>query len=333
MLAKSPAQWVRCGRPFVRVPFCTESGVESWFWRRNVARFHPDVLDCVFFLYTSEAETETESRIGATAFGVQVPIEGTDDGVAYYAVTAAHVVLPHRERAAPAHWARINHVDGGYRSYKLGPWTVAEEYGDGLRDDVGIALLNRLPLNKLKLSAISAGKGLEREAVFGEEEWYGLGDPVYMIGRLWGLPGKEQNTPVFRFGDVAMLPGEPVSNSELGIQSEAFLVEMRSQCGFSGSPVFVSPYKGAGEKLLGVDWGHITGSTQSGKGVENAGLVGVTPFWRVRELLMREDVVEERRKLGERLPGEEPLFVADSAPDDATVEPKSQDGSDANTGL
>jgi hypothetical protein len=95
---------------------------------------------------------------------------------------------------------------------------------------------------------------------------------------------------------------------------ESFAVELRSTCGYSGSPVFVSvesPIKnfsdsvGKLDLLLGVLWGHIvepwTVETriikkvmQAGLGPDerevdqvsaNTGMNGVVPVWRLKELL------------------------------------------------
>jgi hypothetical protein len=58
-----------------------------------------------------------------------------------------------------------------------------------------------------------------------------------MLSRLPGHDGKDQNTPLVQFGNLAMMPLEP----EYVDQGSRFIFvsEMHSRTGFSGSPVFV----------------------------------------------------------------------------------------------
>ncbi len=267
----------------------------------------PEILECCFYLYKSEEAAETDSRHGGeTAFALAVPIEGRDgmDQVAY-AVTAKHVV------DGGSSTARINHVDGGFRAFSLGdihPWHYPLPYGEGLQDDLAFCVL-RLPFRTLKLQSLHLG-GIDETWQDGH---YGIGDPVFMFGRLFGHPGKESNTPTVRFGNISMIPKDPVWNEDMDAFSETILVEMRSRSGPSGSPVMTHKDNviGGGQKILGVDWGHLRRITGKGKGVEHAGIVAVTPYWRLMDLLFRDDVVEERRKVGETMAKEEPIATTD----------------------
>lgn len=73
------------------------------------------------------------------------------------------------------------------------------------------------------------------------EEFYApnLGDEVITVGLYTSHYGLTKNIPVVRVGNFAALPDEPV-RTEFGYV-EAYLVEMRSIAGLSGSPVFLSP--------------------------------------------------------------------------------------------
>ncbi len=59
-----------------------------------------------------------------------------------------------------------------------------------------------------------------------------------MVGRYINQEHRQFDRPVARFGNLAMLP-EPIHQRERSFEQESFLVDMRSQAGFSGSPVFV----------------------------------------------------------------------------------------------
>jgi hypothetical protein len=143
----------------------------------------------------------------------------------------------------------------------------------------------------------------------------GVGDDIVMLGRFSGHSGRDFNRPLARFGNIAMMDDEPVKDGR-GFLVSAYLVEMRSLPGFSGSPVFLclgaGSYRGVygAEKqakmmpfysetigLLGIDTGHkpITNAVldgATGKPVEpredvqqNSGVAIVTPYYKIREVL------------------------------------------------
>lgn len=255
-----------------------------------MSRINEAILSCCFFLYKSAEDAETESRIGGTAFAVCVPLEGNPVMMRQYAVTAKHVI------DAGCFFARINNQEGSFDVYEVGPWQSAQPDANGLLADVAVAPLT-IPL-RANLQPMPAGIGLWRERFEGED--YGVGDAVFMIGRLLGHEGKDVNQPAVRFGNISLVPRDPVWNYSLKADSETILVEMHSEGGFSGSPVFVykdgKPF-GPTTRILGVDWGHLRGI----RSVEHAGIICVTPFWRVLDLLMTEAMVNERRELARML--------------------------------
>src|SRR5207248_2655066 len=69
--------------------------------------------------------------------------------------------------------------------------------------------------------------------------WFAPGTDTMMIGRFITHEGRQRNTPAVRFGNVSMLPFEPVRTERGGLKQRSFLVEERSLSGFSGSAVFV----------------------------------------------------------------------------------------------
>lgn len=154
-----------------------------------------------------------------------------------------------------------------------------------------------------------------------------------MVGRFIGHDGKQRNTPSVRFGNIAMMPLEPLLH-ERGHKQESYLVEARSLPGYSGSPVFVwSPSltarpKSVGESgkeeyaiteafgpwLLGIDWCHLLTRepvrekgedekpTQQGWFVRsNSGMAGVIPIWKLDELLDIDELKEGRDRQEQQL--------------------------------
>jgi hypothetical protein len=50
---------------------------------------------------------------------------------------------------------------------------------------------------------------------------------VFMVGRVITHEGKQKNLPSARFGNITMMPVEPLRHMR-GINQESFVVEMRS---------------------------------------------------------------------------------------------------------
>jgi hypothetical protein len=67
-----------------------------------------------------------------------------------------------------------------------------------------------------------------------------LGAEIFAVGLFKNHFGRERNTPLVRIGNLAALPEEPVHTKYAG-DIEAYLVELRSLAGLSGSPVFLNP--------------------------------------------------------------------------------------------
>jgi hypothetical protein len=145
-----------------------------------------------------------------------------------------------------------------------------------------------------------------------------MGDDVCMVGRHLNYDGGLTNTPTSRFGHLVQLPGEVIAD-ERGRSYAAFLVQIPSLPGFSGSPVFLmqdesqkhlerglmSMVASRHQRLLGVNCGHIpaysptylaeTNRRNPALTAEiNSGVSAVIPAWNLLELI-DEDL--RRRKL------------------------------------
>jgi hypothetical protein len=181
--------------------------------------------------------------------------------------------------------------------------------------------------------SVSSNRFITREIL--REYKIGPGDETFLIGRLVTLEGRSKNTPIVRFGNIAMMPEEQIDVGGTG--RDAFLVECRSLSGLSGSPVFVTaersfdgdtipkdlqlkpdPTTGeVGDKivaiglarygpwLLGVDFAHMPlwrpvyksdRETRTPCMVEaNTGIACVVPAWKLLEILNDEDLVKQRK--------------------------------------
>lgn len=314
-------------------PYLTywSSGAPARFWRKSsVPRIDDNILECVAYLYPSRKDAEEGKKYGGCGFWIGVEPSEEFKGKIWhtYLVTAAHVA------GGGCLAVRMNTRGGAVDIIETPPgaWHF---HPDG--DDVAVCDFE-IPLRNFKVRLLSDALLLNHSLI--EKEKIGLGDDVVVVSRFMSHDGKQTNTPSVRYGNIAMMPQEPVKHPS-GLLVESFLVECRSLGGASGSPVFVSipltdrlfstrgkeKYSGgAGLWLLGVNWGHLHLNDSdfesillgSGKphpdGLKvrvNTGIMAVTPAWKIRELLdepeLRSRRLEEeekfRREASESLSG------------------------------
>jgi hypothetical protein len=265
-------------------------------------------LNCTLYIYSSKAAA-CKGVGGGTGFLVGVPLENKG-WVQIYAVTNAHVIAPY-----PNPVIRFNTQDEDWDtlSTKHCEWV---EYS--AVDDLAVYSVDFVPEAKFTFIPI--------EEFVPQNNLLGPGDEVFMVGRFVTHEGKQKNTPAVRFGNIAMLPGEPIV-SDTGVAQESFLIECRSIPGYSGSPVFawIDPAKPRpplwltpvhqnfkkdrhGPWLLGVDWCHLntlekvleadqkTEADPKRWVKSNTGMAGVIPAWRLLNLLNREELMAQRKQ-------------------------------------
>jgi len=275
-------------------------------------RIADEYLECVVYLYPSVNAAKEGEKFGGSGFLVRVPSTVNEDLGYTYCVTNSHVI---REGAATV--IRLNTHDGGTDVIPLEQehWWH-HQYGDDLA-------VCPLPIDNrhYKHAALDTIMFVTEEFI--EEYDLGPGDEAFMVGRFVNHQGRERNTPVVRFGNISMMPWEPIRN-ERGLLQDSFLVETRSLSGFSGSPVFVyhtpfspvpiqSQARQPGYRLLGVCWGHmrtferVMEENRKDPVPEkwvvptNSGQMQVVPAWKLQELLEREELANVRRLGDEQL--------------------------------
>jgi hypothetical protein len=277
-------------------------------------------LDCAIYLYPSVEAAEAGERLGGSGFLVSVPIEGQShrhggDGPhvgTLYAVTNRHV-------ADKARALRLNNQDG---AFEVLPMDAQAWVGHPDGDDVAVAPMGLSP-DRHQFLAVSAESLVAptREDYF----YFARGTDAFMVGRFVNHDGQQRNTPTIRFGNVSMLPHEPLWHEHYKLWQESFLVEVRSLPGYSGSPVFgyvpippsgkdLAPgddpqLAGMSVRLIGIDWCHLRDwgdvyqadqQTKTGDRVAlNSGMAGVIPAWKITELLMEDEDLAAGRKQAE----------------------------------
>jgi hypothetical protein len=294
----------------------------------------PDaILDCAVYLYGSAEDAKQGQPFGGSGFLLSVPM-GYDEplnpdsaeqnekanfaandpaGELYgrshlYLVTNRHVVKYNR-------FVRINTTTGSSRIINL---SGAAWIGHQAKsDDVSVCPITQP--EGTRFFAIPLPLLVTKE--WSGELSVGPGDDVFMIGRYSGHEGRMRNLPTVRFGHISMMPHEPIE-TDSG-PAEAYLVEVHSIPGYSGSPVLLNlasplglremePSKfplrsgmaiGAPYWLLGINFVYFTGSAEKrqldGSVLTlplNTGMAGVVPAWKILEVLNYQKLRRQRAR-------------------------------------
>jgi hypothetical protein len=260
---------------------------------------------CVTFLYADVTEQGVTNRIPiGSAFFVGVRLFDGADNPGHrviYVVTPRHVI------DVPADlWLRMRLKSDGYRDLPIDQRTWVWHRSS----DVAIAAI---PFSDaFDWRSIPFEVFADREFV--EEHSVGEGDEVFFSGLFIGHYGRGAPQPIIRFGNVALMPREPVTveiskNPRTMTDVEAYLVEARSWGGQSGSPAFLTfsadRYMGSGLMvgamppfaLLGLVqgiWKDPKGAMApdpSGEGIieVNMGISVVIPAYTISEVLMSDE--------------------------------------------
>jgi len=281
----------------------------------------PDVvLDCVVYLYEDEGTARKARSPGGSGLLVAYDSPGKTSASHGYVVTCQHIV----DQGFLT--VRLNCDDGQTADFHTSQPT---EWFHSPQNDLAV-----LPLafnDKHNIGYISPETFVSKLRI--NDLGIGIGDDVFLVGRLIDHAGNQRNTPSVRFGNIAMMPNEPIQNSHLGKPVEAFLCEVKSIGGFSGSPVFVHilPFsmrwrtsstgetelarslqpRMEGPYLLGIDWGHMIGAKEPVRDKNddkldmyvqrNSGITCVAPAWHLLELLESPGPCELRREQDDAL--------------------------------
>lgn len=221
-------------------------------------RISNNLLQCVVYLYDSEASARAGANSGGTGFLVAKEHEGK---VHVFVVTNHHVAVNGFTTV------RIQSTDSETAVIVVPPGTWSETGGN---DDIAVAEIppRTWPANASPHLGISWESFLPTAEELEELE-VGIGDEVFMVGRSTAHVRADRMTPVARFGNISTNreDGPVLDGRECWV--DAHLVEMRSLSGASGSPVFlnvemgnvvipsrVRPLAARYAKLLGIDTGH-----------------------------------------------------------------------------
>lgn len=285
-------------------------GVERLVWEKRVPRIPDEIRNSIISLYPSVKAAEDQApEEGASGFITSVVDEA---GSTYlYAVTNRHVV----QRGA-----RIIRIAATKQILDM---NLSDWHFDDAAPDVAVCFLDVdspliQPIGRGHFASVNPSLYML---------YIGIGDDVFMVGRFHPAEAEGIHDPIVRFGNIATWPSRRIEHPVTKLPEESFLVEMRSQSGCSGSPVFVivepgsprpadildleslpsrfknvkgtgfSVYKTIDERrvgFLGLDWGHLP---------HNGGttlMALVVPDHEVARLLDSEEMMEQRQELREK---------------------------------
>ena len=270
----------------------------------------PDaVKKCVVFIGIKKpSESIDQIKYLGTGFLVSMPATIPNQSFIYL-VAAKHVAV---EIKGSDFYVRANSKSGKSAIFK-GADNVKWSFHP---DEVWPADVAVLPMiipeeifqNVLDYSAIPTDMFLTDEARMAEG--IGEGDDIFTVGLFSHHTGSEKNIPIIRMGNIAMISDEPIRTTKFG-NIEAYLIEMRSTGGLSGSPVFVlKPMDIVSSRwkiyLLGLIHGHwdigakkIIDTAAQDAGIKagvNVGIAMVVPAKKILETIKCKELADIRAK-------------------------------------
>jgi hypothetical protein len=281
----------------------------------NGVRINTGILECVCFLgLLANRDGQDEFEVAGTGFFVAVGDHRRAKSATFYLVTCKHIVVQGEGRGG-LH-ARINRKDGGCEYVKLAD--LRAEWRKSETADVAAIMFALQGARDDDLDY-----ALVHQDEFATDEWLTENyiepsDEIAVTGLFISRKGTGKNVPVIRGGSIAALPdpSEPVTTTSkaLSITAPAYLLEIHSSGGLSGSPVLVmtDPHRTTdgkilqrheGTKLLGLIGAHwewelpleISRIAREQFTETNRGIAVGVPIQELTRLLSREDVVNERK--------------------------------------
>jgi len=276
-----------------------------------VPRIYDQLLDCALYIYPSARQEQKGSQAGGSGFLVKMD-SGFRGLSHFFAVTARHVV-----EDGTCGVIRLNTHDGVFDVIPISDdrgWVCSVE------DDLAVAFVE--PSSQFKYKAVPDNLFLTRQDVI--DLRIGPGSEAAIVGRFVNHEGRQRNLPCVRCGNVAMMADEQekvrISEKPERFQ-EAFLVELHTKCGYSGSAVFLSAstvhfgtshfnvlehesgtrhpdLPSAWPRLLGVHMGQVRDTVSSKVKADqmDTGMAIVIPSWRLAALLKAPKLLARMEK-------------------------------------
>jgi hypothetical protein len=191
-----------------------------------------EIRECIFFVCAHSSDG-TLTPMG-TGFICSRPAEG---GRVMMLVTAKHVLIKAEQASDDgAIYLRFNARSGNFAALKMSRDTWLLHPTDETAIDVAVHPWTTQIAAAVAFKAWPIEMSADEEFI--QREGVGLGDEVLMVGLFVNHAGNRKNVPIVRQGLIAAMPEEPIYTENFG-PIDAYLIEVRSIGGFSGSPVFL----------------------------------------------------------------------------------------------
>jgi hypothetical protein len=282
----------------------------------------PNISKTVTFIFladdTGGPRIQNDAPV-ANGTGFFVFVENDNGaGVYGYLVTAKHVLKDEKGEFFRRIFVRINNKVGGSGLLPIDLTPSGAKQNIFVHDDPtvdiavvpGLADQNIFDFLAIPLSMIKSKEDFKKSTIT-------AGSDVFFAGLFAPHLGDKINTPIFRFGRVAMLTDDRIRWQEATKPAELvelYLLETMSFGGNSGSPVFFSqgPDRVPGQFILGGDEitlagvmrgnfnePRVGGIIQTPNAVlpvfaQNIGIAAVTPAYLLRDILYSEKLKKLR---------------------------------------
>lgn len=264
--------------------------------RRALMRVPDSLKYCVCYVCTKKGEGWV---CGGTAFFVS---KESSTHFHTYVVTAKHNLKKIEELGCDV-YLRVNLLGGKVDFIKIeSEWFYPDSPA------VDVAVLPFTPADNIVYQHIPVETIVTDKII----EYYGgigIGSDVLVSGLFTLRQGTQKNYPIIRSGIIAAMLDEQLPDVDNGGMYDAYLIEIRSVGGFSGSPVFVyfevedpKPHR-FNIYLLGVIRGHwnfnvptVQPAFASQDDMINAGIAMVTPAEEISKILEYDKLIKQRRE-------------------------------------
>jgi hypothetical protein len=273
-----------------------------------------DFIDCVCFLCTRDTKGGVEKWLyGGTAFFVSIPSKTRPNDYCHlYLVTARHCVRDGYGNSRDL-YVRLNKKDGTAQDPLPLPFEWVEPEDENDAADVAVMPFDEYDDPVLDYRHIPIASAATEEAI--RHHQIGLASDVYVTGLFTQRVGSKRNIPIVRAGVLSAMMDD-MEDMRSGLTYKAYLAEVQSIGGLSGSPVFamsnsyvVFENPQYPLRLLGLIRGHFDTNSHSKKREDEPvgfsgeewhkihnGIAIVTPVQEILRLLDREELVSRRRR-------------------------------------
>jgi hypothetical protein len=288
-------------------------GVERWYYEPPddvMMRLPANILKCVSFICLKEKGSIEKLHFIGTAFFASVLSEMFPQSLAYlYLVTARHNITEAKveiekspKKYHPQLFLRVNTSDGKSKTVELPDgWTFPANKAT----DLAVMFAERLADADIDYRHIPLACAATDERI--RQHGVGIGSEVFVAGLFSLRQGTHRNLPIARQGSIASMPDEPLIDKELRMKYDAYLTEVLSTKGMSGSPVMVQSRTYVMDEdphcdllLLGLMKGHFRDELEGypkDKGDDfHAGLSIVVPAPEILKIINGEKLTREREE-------------------------------------